>query len=125
MRVYVAGPIAGRANGNKEAFALKAEELKAAGYEPVNPWDIPGGPHEGPCIGDRVAANNLEAETHRYGCYLREDIRVLMYCDAITFLDEWELSRGARTEHHVAMSIGLPILEFKEASWQLTASTAA
>lgn len=34
-----------------------------------------------------------------------------MYCDAICFLDGWEQSTGARTEEHVARSIGLKVVE--------------
>lgn len=52
MKVYIAGPIAGRVNGNREAFAQRAKELIAAGHELINPWDIPPGPHEGSCIGE-------------------------------------------------------------------------
>lgn len=50
MRVYIAGPIAGKPNGNREKFQQAADLLVGLGYEPVNPHDIPAN-HEGPCIG--------------------------------------------------------------------------
>lgn len=34
-----------------------------------------------------------------------------MYCDAITLLEGWEYRRGARTENHVATSIGIPVFQ--------------
>lgn len=107
MRVYIAGPINGRPDGNRAAFKDAADRLRSQGFEPVNPWDIPGD-HEGPCIGGPVDHSEND---HQYGCYLRADIEVLMYCDAICFLDGWEESKGASTEAHVARSIGLKVVE--------------
>ena len=103
LRVYIAGPIKGMPNGNREAFAAAATELKALGFAPVNPWEIPPGDHPGQqCIGEPV-----DGAAHHYGCYLRADIVELLACDAITMLPGWDLSKGASTEHHVAASIGL------------------
>lgn len=105
MRVYIAGPIAGIQDGNRAAFADRAEMLRAVGHVPVNPWDIsPDHTEPGPCLGRPL--DNPE-EQHRYGCCLREDIKVLMYCDAFTTLPGWARSVGAQTEVHVARSIGL------------------
>jgi len=105
MKIYIAGPIAGKENGNREAFAERAKELEALGHEPVNPWDIPPDHDTGACIGGKVYHDS----EHEYGCFLRNDIVVLMWCDAITFLDGWEDSTGASTEAHVARSLGIPI----------------
>jgi len=93
MKVYIAGPINGKPDGNRAAFKDAATRIEAHGWTPVNPWDIP-------------AEND-----HEYGCYLRSDIVELMNCDAICFLDDWEQSKGASTEAHVAISIGLKVVE--------------
>jgi hypothetical protein len=106
-KVYIAGPMAGIEDGNRQAFKERAEWLRLAGYEPVNPWDIEPGDHEGPCIGGTPSNGGTG---HQYGCNLRADIVKLMFCDAITFLPGWENSKGASTEHHVAQSIGIPEL---------------
>jgi hypothetical protein len=103
MRVYIAGPINGMLNGNQEAFKLRAEELEARGYEPINPWDVPPD-HDGPCTGDPVDHEPV----HRYGCYMRKDLEALMTCDAISLLDGWERSRGATVEEAVAKILGMP-----------------
>lgn len=105
-RIYIAGPIAGMANGNREAFAARAAELIAAGYEPLNPWDISPEGHAGTCLGEEFAHD----AQHCYGCHLRADIAEMMFCDGISLLPGWNLSKGATTEHHVAMSIGLSII---------------
>jgi nucleoside 2-deoxyribosyltransferase len=108
MKVYIAGPIAGQVNQNREAFLERADLLRSMGHEPVNPHDIPP-EHttEGTCCGGKV----YEHSVHEYGCFLREDIKVLMYCDAITLLPGWQDSKGAATEEHVARSLGLPVVE--------------
>jgi hypothetical protein len=102
MRVYIAGPINGMPNGNKEAFKLRAEELETQGHEPVNPWDVPVD-HAGPCTGDPTMD-----PLHGYGCYMRKDLEALMTCDAISLLDGWEHSRGAMVEKAVAEILGMP-----------------
>lgn len=106
-RVYIAGPIAGYHDENREAFSDRAKVLRSLGHEPVNPWDIAPDHAEGSCCGRPVPHEPV----HRYGCLLREDLRVMMYCDAITLLPGWEESIGASTEEHVARSLGLEVVE--------------
>lgn len=110
MRVYVAGPIRGYPDGNRAKFDQAVALLKEMGHQPVNPHDIPTN-HEGPCIGGPAS---VEDHTHQYGCYLRDDIMVLMFCDAIALLPGWQNSKGAATEAHVAQSIGLPEVPIDE-----------
>lgn len=109
MKVYIAGPINGRPDGNRAAFALRAKELIAMGHEPLNPWDIPPDHDAGPCCGGPV---DHEDGPHQYGCYLRADIiTFLQTCDAISLLDDWEQSRGATAEEHVARAVGLQVIQ--------------
>lgn len=88
--VYIAGPITGHADLNIPAFAAAAEQLRAAGFEPVNPHTL----HDG-----RLDLSHDQ--------YMRTDIRALVDCDAIHMLDGWQLSRGARVERTVAAVCGL------------------
>lgn len=108
MRVYIAGPIAGKKNGNRQAFLERAGILRRLGYEPVNPWDIPGDHGDSPCCNGSPSVNDPD---HAYGCMLREDLRIMMYCDAITLLSGWEKSVGASTEEHVARSLGMKVID--------------
>jgi hypothetical protein len=110
MRVYIAGPIAGKPDGNKTAFAEAAQRVRQAGHQPVNPWDIPPD-HEGLCCPGEPTEHEPDSG-HTYGCYLRADILWLVYCDAVMLLDGWAASKGASTEAHVAQSLGLPMVNF-------------
>lgn len=105
VKVYIAGPMAGIPNENREAFAQRAKELVEQGHEPVDPSDVDPS-HEGDCIGREVDHSII----HRYGCFLRAGITALMQSEAITFLPGWTHSIGATTEEHVARSIGLKVL---------------
>ena len=41
--------------------------------------------------------------------YMRKDIAGLMECDAIFLLKDWEESRGARLEYHIAQQLEIKI----------------
>lgn len=107
MKVYIAGPIAGKVNGNREAFAERAAQLKEMGHEPLNPHDILPVHGMSPCIGEPLEGDS----EHQYGCYLRADIEQMMFCGGITLLPGWWRSKGASAEEYVARSIGLTIVE--------------
>ena len=88
MRIYVAGPISGIANDNREAFEAASKILRADGYEVILPTNLC--PHETP----RAVAMKL--------C-----IQALLTCDAIYFLDGWEYSGGALLEADIAYQCGI------------------
>jgi Domain of unknown function (DUF4406) len=106
MRVYISGPVAGKPDRNREAFAAEAKRLRELGHQPVNPLDL-SADHEGRCIGPDTG---FPFDLHQYGCYLRADLLALLECDAIARLDGWARSKGAMTEVHVAQSLGMPVL---------------
>lgn len=110
-RVYIAGPIAGRPDGNRAAFATAEEVLRRAGFKTSNPQWIDHA-HAGPCTGDEVprAEGAEQWEEHRYGCYLRADIRALLACDFIYILPDSQMSRGATVEKAVAYICGIEVL---------------
>lgn len=110
MLVYIAGPIAGKENGNKAAFQEAEIRVIRAGHTPVNPWGIPPDHGSTKCCPGQPTEHEPDSR-HNYGCYLRADIEKLMYCDAIMFLDGWDQSRGASTEAHVAASLGIKVVE--------------
>lgn len=99
MRVYISGAIMGM-EGYEKKFAAKAKELRSLGYEVVNPV----------VMGKKLrAAMSMEPSHEDYMRYL---IPILLKCDGISFLDNWEGSEGARVEHDVAVSCGIPTLDF-------------
>ena len=113
-RVYIAGPIARKPNGNREAFAMYADAAKQRGWIPVNPHEIRP-EHEGQCRGAEVpVAVGDAADPHKYGCYMRPDLLALLTCDAAIFLPGWVQSTGAKVEREVATICGLTIIEHYE-----------
>lgn len=77
---------------NFPAFHAKAAELRAQGFDVVNP------------------AEHAEEPNKSWAEYLRKDIRMLMDCDAIWLMPGWSKSRGARLEHHIANELGFAVL---------------
>lgn len=101
MKVYISGPINGKANGNREAFAYAAGQIEKLGLEPVNPHDVLKD-HAGWCRGEPVGDDG-----HGYGCYMKPDLIAMLDCDAIVFLAGWQYSKGATVERAVARICGL------------------
>ena len=64
----------------------------AQGYDPVNPF-----------------RNGLPDEAH-WRAHMRADIALLLACDYIYMLKDWELSKGAKLELDVASSCGIKVL---------------
>lgn len=103
--IYLAGPITGRPNLNRHNFAKAEAMLARHGEETINPLDIEPRTHEGGCPATYPAGQ----KGHDTACYLREDlIAMLTRADAVVFLPGWEQSRGAVTEHTVALATGIP-----------------
>lgn len=90
-KVYISGPMTGYKDFNFPAFNAAAEQLKAAGYEVVNPTEI-----------------NSDTDGDYHG-YLRKDIKALCDCDGLILIKGWEASNGANLELHVAHRLGLYI----------------
>ena len=105
-RVYIAGPIAGRVNGNAAAFERAARMFAENGHEAVNPHAVEPHEHEGPSAGQ--AADGSEPR-HKAPCYMRSDMQALLMCDVIYLLRGWERSTGATAELLAAKAAGLQI----------------
>ena len=93
IKIYISGPITGIADNNVPAFNAAAAELRARGYEVVNP------------VESDCECQNVWTE------YLKKDIKQMLECDAVVVLNGWNNSRGARLEVYIATCLGLPILE--------------
>lgn len=115
MRIYISGPIAGRENGNREAFADAAARLQAEGHEVVNPHEVSHehgecqwGPHAAflRCFGKETGR---DGDPHRYGCYLLTDLAALADVDVILTLPDWRESAGARVEVAFAEACGIAV----------------
>ena len=92
MKVYVSGPMTGYVNNNVPAFNKAARQLRALGYEVVNPAELDAGE---PCS--------------TWEECLRRDIKWLVTCDAIANLNGWKRSRGATLENHIGEKLSFRI----------------
>ena len=88
MRLYVCGKMSGLPEMGYPAFHAEAARLREVGYFVENP------------------ANNPEQAT--WLDYMRVAIRQMVTCDAVALLPNWMDSRGARIEHDLAISLGIP-----------------
>lgn len=98
-RVYLAGPMSGLPELNFPAFHRAAANLRAQGFDVVNPAEI-----------------NSDPDAKWEDC-MRADIAQLVTCEGIALLPGWERSRGAKLEAHIAQELGLrPIYLQQEAA---------
>ena len=88
--IYVAGPMSGLPQNNYPAFNHAEKLLQEAGYTVVNP-----------------ARSTLKAA--HYTDFLRHDLKMLLECEAVATLTDWEHSTGARNEVMVAGTLGMPV----------------
>ena len=93
MKLYIAGPMTGYPEFNYPAFFAAAEQLRAAGHDPINPARIEGGED---CKG--------------WLDFMRCSLRDVADCDGIATLPGWQDSRGAALEVHIARSLDLPVM---------------
>ena len=91
-RIYISGPMTGLPGLNFGAFHCAAAQLRALGYEVVNP-----------------AEKQSETEDLSWEEYLRQDLQQMLTCDTIALLPGWETSKGAHLELHVAHRVGMRV----------------
>jgi len=101
VKIYLSGPMTGYDEFNYPAFHACAAELRAMGHEVVSP-------------AEQDQFSGLDPETSEWHEFIRWDLKVLVDCEAIALMDGWHKSRGARLEHHVALTLGMEILTMWE-----------
>ncbi|MDN3561674.1 DUF4406 domain-containing protein [Vreelandella neptunia] len=93
-RIYISGPMTGLPGLNFGAFHLTAHQLRALGYEVVNP-----------------AEKQSESEDLSWEEYLKQDLQQMLTCDTIALLPGWQASKGAHLELHVAHRVGMTVVD--------------
>ena len=95
MRVYIAGPMTGYKNFNREAFHKAEEKLKQKGCTVLNPAVLPDG---------LTQAQYMDICTAMLRCV-----------DTIYMLKGWHRSAGAKAELALAAKLGHEVV-FQEAT---------
>ena len=85
VKLYLAGPMSGKAGFNYPRFQEVAEALRSRHYDIVSPHEM----HDGDT-------------SQSWEWYLRKDLTIMLECDGLILLEDWEESRGARLELFVA-----------------------
>ena len=91
-KIYISGQISGLTPDEYRAnFLEAARQLHAQGYEVINP-----------------IFNGVDT-TQPWHVHMKTDIRLLLECDAIYMLPNWELSNGATLEREIAKALDFVI----------------
>lgn len=87
MKIYISLPITGQDIEAVEASIIFAKAvIEKKGYTPVSPLD--------------------QDTTQDYATLMGNDIRELLQCDAVLFLDRWRENKGCRLENTAATIYG-------------------
>lgn len=100
MKIYISGPMKGKPDLNREAFAQAQISIESTGREAVNPHDLSPKRDEG------------ESDESYYERCMQIDLAALESCDMIFMLPGWKESKGAMREYEHAMELHLAIAMF-------------
>ena len=114
MKIYIAGPMTGIEDFNFPLFFETEEKLKELGYEVVNPAHNDGKTLEEALI----SAGSPERPSKPWTHYMRRDLAHVLEVEALCVLPNWQNSKGAKLEVHVAEELGLPIYILKDGELQ-------
>lgn len=73
-------------------FELAKDEVRALGYKPVSPLDLP------------------HKHKRTWSAYMKEDIPAMLECNAVYALSNWRDSDGAIIEVNLALQVGIDII---------------
>ena len=105
MRLYISGPMSGRANFNRAAFEAAREKLRGHGHWVLDPTELDSLPAAEATGGDPSLYKWI------WIAFLQRDVAMLLSCelDGVVVLPGWRTSRGARLEVVAALVAGLRI----------------
>ena len=108
MKIYISGPISNLTQAEyEENFSRAAALIMSEGHEPVNPVQVTACADES-CAGT-ISQKADGSYLHTWQCYMKHDLMLLLECEGIAMLSGWPASKGACLEHHVAVSLDMPV----------------
>jgi hypothetical protein len=102
-KVYIAGPMTGYENHNFATFDYYQKVLYIQGYTVVNPANIA----RKIAKKYKIDLNDAEQCKKYYNVFMKADLKALLKCENVFFLNGWEVSNGASIEKIVADAAGL------------------
>lgn len=97
MRLYVAGPMSGYPDFNYPAFEQARTRLQAGGFDVL-------------CPTDSEKVNPTPGMPQAWDWYMRHALRQVLDAEGVALLDDWQASRGAVLEVHLAHAIQIPVM---------------
>lgn len=91
-KIYISGRITGMEKEAAELFAKAEQVLLAKNFTPVNPMLLP------------------HNHDKKWVSYMKECLKVMLQCDGLYMLDNWQQSEGALTEWRLAKKLNMPIM---------------
>ena len=108
--IYISGKMSGVENWNFPLFFQREEELRALGYDVINPAK-----NDGETLEEALASvGTFDEPTNEWAYYIKRDVKKLMEADAICVLPDWQNSKGATLEVKLGKALGLPICVYDE-----------
>ncbi|MHA1747998.1 MAG: DUF4406 domain-containing protein [Promethearchaeota archaeon] len=92
MKVYIAGKMTGLEDRNEKKFLEAEKELEKNGYTVMSPFHLHLGPPK----------NTWED-------YLKCSLIMMLECDKVCVLDDWQDSPGAKLEVEVAKRVKMKV----------------
>ncbi len=108
VSVYIAGPISGIENGNKEQFKKYQDKFIDLNFYVVNPHDLHSD-EDTEFMNDRLKFGQITEKEH-HGYFMRIDLHHMCKCDLVAVLPGWEKSKGANIEVRTANDINIPVI---------------
>jgi uncharacterized protein DUF4406 len=115
-KIYLAGPIRGKKDGNFDTFQRAANKLRSENHFVFNPFDqdikmCGSNPYAG-TMGDADVAASRGLDFKKV---FHLDVHFISTeCEMMVMLPQWERSVGARAEHELAVALNLPIIYLSE-----------
>lgn len=97
MKIYLAGPMRGRPDDNRVAFAEARERLRSLGHKVLCPHEIERATYPG------ISGNIRHS--------IKSDLLCIEHADAVALLPGWEGSCGATLELAYAQFLALPVYD--------------
>jgi len=90
--IYIAGPMTGYDENNFLFFEHVAKKLRSLAFEVLSPHEAEVG------------------ENPTWDHCMRVDLAMLLKANTVVTLPNWECSRGAKLEVHIAHALGITVL---------------
>ena len=124
MRTYISGPMTGKPDLNRPAFAAAEKRLTAQGHFVINPHRIGelfgtaeelersfSAMYNLPRKDGNIQMEYMDHESTLTRSVMSADLAAVRSCDAIYLLRGWETSRGAKKELAEALAHGLTVMQ--------------